>query len=61
MWGFPYGTLLGLVLVLAVLVTTVFVPAFRMTLVFGVPFLALLSIAYLVWKARRKRSADPQA
>eukprot|EP01031_Cornospumella_fuschlensis_P046309 gene46309-56706_t len=32
MWGFPYGTLLGPVLVLAVLVTTAFVPAFRMTL-----------------------------
>lgn len=48
MWGFPYGTLLGLVLMLAILVTTAFVPAFRMTLVFGVPFLALLSIAYLL-------------
>jgi heme/copper-type cytochrome/quinol oxidase subunit 2 len=24
----------------------------------GVPWLVLLSIAYLVWKARRKRSGD---
>ncbi|MNP21602.1 hypothetical protein D3C76_1142280 [compost metagenome] len=46
MWGFPWATLLGLALMLAILVTTAFVPAFRMTLVFGVPFLALLTAAY---------------
>jgi L-asparagine transporter-like permease len=46
MWGFPWATLLGLGLMLAVLVTTAFVPVFRMTLVFGVPFLLLLAAAY---------------
>ena len=46
MWGFPYATLLGLFLMLAILVTTAFVPEFRMTLVFGVPFLCGLALAY---------------
>lgn len=49
MWGFPWATLLGLGLMLAILVTTAFVPAFRMTLVFGVPFLALLALAYQLY------------
>ncbi|MCY1552562.1 hypothetical protein D9M68_889680 [compost metagenome] len=52
MWGFPWATLLGLALMLAILVTTAFVPAFRMTLVFGIPFLALLTAAY--WLLMRK-------
>ncbi len=42
MIGFPFTTLLGAGLMAAVLVTTAFAPAFRMTLVFGIPFLALL-------------------
>jgi amino acid transporter, AAT family len=42
MWGFPYTTLLGAALISGVLVTTLFVPAFRMTLFFGLPFLAIL-------------------
>ena len=37
---------------LAILVTTAFVPAFRMTLVFGVPFLVLLALAYQLYFRR---------
>ncbi|AID84791.1 hypothetical protein P797_16455 [Pseudomonas aeruginosa VRFPA04] len=44
-----WSTLLGLALMAAILVTTFFTEAFRMTLVFGVPFLALLSALYLVF------------
>jgi L-asparagine transporter-like permease len=44
--GFPYPTLLGAGLMAAVLVTTVFTPQFRMTLVFGIPFLAALALVY---------------
>jgi len=40
--GFPLTTLLGGGLMLAVLVTTAFTDLFRMTLVFGIPFLVLL-------------------
>jgi AAT family amino acid transporter len=43
---FPVTTLLGGGLMLAVLVTTAFTEIFRMTLVFGVPFLVLLAMSY---------------
>jgi L-asparagine transporter-like permease len=46
MAGFPFTTLLGAGLMAAVLLTTAFTPAFRMTLVFGAPFLAVLAIVY---------------
>ena len=43
---FPATTLAGGGLMLAVLVTTAFTEIFRMTLVFGVPFLVLLALSY---------------
>jgi len=43
---FPATTLLGGGLMLAVLVTTAFTDIFRMTLVFGVPFLVLLALSF---------------
>jgi L-asparagine transporter-like permease len=46
MIGFPYTTLLGAGLMAAVLITTPFTPAFRLTLVFGVPFLDCLALVY---------------
>jgi L-asparagine transporter-like permease len=49
MIGFPGTTLLGAGLMAAVLITTLFTPAFRLTLVFGVPFLACLALVYLAW------------
>ncbi len=49
MWGFPWLTLLGATLILAVMLTTPFTALFAMTLATGIPFLALLTIIYLVW------------
>jgi len=46
MIGFPYTTLLGAALMAAVLITTPFTPAFRLTLAFGAPFLAALALLY---------------
>ena len=46
MWGYPYTTFAGAALMLAAIVTTAFTTEFRMTLVYGVPFLLLLSCAY---------------
>ncbi len=46
MAGFPVTTALGAGLMAAVLITTVFTDVFRMTLVFGVPFLGLLALGY---------------
>jgi L-asparagine transporter-like permease len=46
MWGFPATTLLGAGLMAALLITTAFTEAFRMTLVFGLPYLALLGLIF---------------
>jgi len=56
MWGYPFTSLLGAGLMASVLLTTLFNQSFRMTLVFGIPFLGLLSLGYwLGWSARLRR------
>jgi L-asparagine transporter-like permease len=55
MWGFPLTTLLGAGLMAALLLTTAFTDAFRLTLVFGLPYLACLGLIYYL----RFRSAVP--
>jgi len=50
--GYPATTLLGAALMAAVLLTTAFTEAFRLTLVFGVPFLAVLVACYRLWYRR---------
>ncbi|MED3718104.1 amino acid permease [Geobacillus thermodenitrificans] len=49
MIGFPYLTILGGVLLLSLMITTWFTP-FKTMLQFGIPWLLLLSIAYVLWK-----------
>jgi L-asparagine transporter-like permease len=56
MWGFPVTTLLGAALMAALLITTAFTDAFRMTLVFGLPYLALLAFIFH-WRYRRSAAA----
>ena len=46
MWGYPYTSLLGAALMFAALVTTPFTRAFRPTLIYGIPFLVILIIAF---------------
>ena len=46
MWGFPATTLLGAALMAALLITTAFTDVFRSTLLFGLPFLAVLVLLY---------------
>jgi L-asparagine transporter-like permease len=50
--GYPATTLLGAALMAAVLLTTAFTEAFRLTLVFGLPFLAVLVACYRLWYRR---------
>jgi AAT family amino acid transporter len=60
MWGYPYTTLLGAVLMAAALITTLFTQAFRPTLIYGIPFLILLSLAYAItqkWAAKSGQAA----
>jgi AAT family amino acid transporter len=52
MWGFPWLTLLGAALMGGVLITTAFTPEFRLTLAFGLPWLLMLSVIYLLRRAR---------
>jgi L-asparagine transporter-like permease len=52
MWGFPYTSLAGAGLMAAVMLTTLFTAEFRMTLLVGLPFLALLTAVYF-WRYRR--------
>lgn len=61
MYGFPATTLLGAALMAAVLLTTAFTDAFRMTLVFGLPFLACLSAVYWIWHRHSARTAVSSA
>lgn len=55
--GYPYTTLLGFLSIAAILVTTWWVEGMRLTLVAGIPWLAILTIAYFLRKkfvARRR-------
>jgi len=55
MVGFPVLTGLGAVAMLAIMITTVFTDVFRMTLIFGIPFLLLLTLWY--WLGFRGKAA----
>lgn len=53
MRGYPWLTMLGGLLMLAVMLTTAFTSEFRLTLLTGLPFLAVLGLLYLLWFRRR--------
>ena len=57
MIGYPYMSLLGAVVVVAIIVTTWWVPGMRPTILAGVPWLAFLSVAY--WLHGRATTAGP--
>ncbi|HKW61982.1 MAG TPA: amino acid permease [Candidatus Acidoferrum sp.] len=54
----PWVSLAGLASVLAVLVSTWWVPGFRITLLAGVPWLVLLTVCYFVWRRNYPRTSD---
>ena len=47
-WGYPYSTFTGAVLMAAILFTTLFTREFRLTVLCGLPMLALLTVAYFL-------------
>lgn len=57
MWGYPYTTLLGLALITAILATTWWVEGMRITLIAGLPWLAIISLAYFIWSKSRGKVA----
>ncbi|HLB90451.1 MAG: amino acid permease [Acidobacteria bacterium] len=55
----PWASLAGLTAILAVMVSTWWVPGFQITLLAGVPWLASLTVCYFVWRgSRSRRSAN---
>jgi L-asparagine transporter-like permease len=54
MWGYPYSSWLGAGLMAAILVSTAFTAEFRMTLIYGLPVLALF---WAAWRLRRPSPA----
>jgi amino acid transporter, AAT family len=52
MWGYPYTSLLGALLMSAALITTLFTREFRPTLLYGIPFLLVLTVAYVLRRSR---------
>jgi len=55
----PWASLVGLGGVLAVLISTWWVPGFRITLMAGVPWLAFLTVCYFVWRRASPRNPFP--
>ena len=48
--GYPFTTVLGAASIVAILATTWWVEGMRVTLLSGIPWLAFISICYLVWR-----------
>lgn len=57
MWGYPYLTILGGALILAIILTTIWVEGMQQTLEAGLPWLLVLSAIYFAWM-RKARSAS---
>jgi AAT family amino acid transporter len=57
MWGYPWSSLAGAGLMIALLVTTFFTREFRFTLICGVPFLLVLAV---VFQFRYRHAPVPQ-
>jgi amino acid transporter, AAT family len=57
MIGYPFTSILGLVLVTAILVATWWVDRMRITIFSGLAWLAFVSLAYWIWERRQRPSA----
>lgn len=55
----PWSSLLGLAALLGVLISTWWVPGFRITLFAGPPWLAFITLCYLVWRKAHSRKPAP--
>lgn len=58
MWGYPYLTLLGALLMVSLLFTTWFVSFFKGTLMVGIPWLIILSVAYYLHQKKNRNNVD---
>jgi AAT family amino acid transporter len=53
----PWSSLVGLVALLAVLVSTWWVPSFHITLIAGPPWLAFITVCFWIWKKTNRVAA----
>lgn len=53
MWGYPYLTILGALLILAIILSTIWVDGMQPTLEAGLPWLGVLTIVYFVWMRKK--------
>lgn len=60
LWGYPWTSLGGLLLMLAVMVTTLFTEEFAPTLLCGIPFLAVILLIYFL-RFRQKAAVSTDA
>jgi L-asparagine transporter-like permease len=58
MIGYPYTSILGALLVTAIIASTWWVPGMRPTILSGIPWLALISVAYWVRASQMKRNRN---
>jgi len=58
MIGYPYLTLLGAGLMLAIIITTWFTDAFQMTLIVGVPWMIFITVAYWIWSKSASKKTE---
>jgi len=54
----PWASLVGFAGVLAVLISTWWVPGFRITLLAGIPWLGSLTLGYWIWARVKRRSSE---
>jgi L-asparagine transporter-like permease len=57
---FPYTTIAGGFIVLAILISTWWVQGMRVTLQAGVPWLILLSVGYFTWARKQEQVVQTQ-
>ena len=55
LFGYPAASILGALLLAALLVTSFFVPQFKYTLIFGVPYVVVMSVLYWLVFARKEQ------
>lgn len=58
MIGYPYTSMLGFILVAAIIVTTWWVPGMRPTILSGVPWLLFLTVVYWIWRRAQKAGSQ---
>jgi L-asparagine transporter-like permease len=61
MFGAPWTTMLGAGMLVAVFITSIFTPGFRSMLLYGIPFLALLTVLYWLRAPKNRPDADLSA